>query len=278
MESLLSEVVSYVLRESGEDISKYDDSFLLKSIEKRIIAKGVHSKREYLSLLISSKEECIALNESLSICYSEFFRNSLTFAYLEKLILPSLFSSKYKLKQKEVRIWSAACASGQEAYSLAILCEELMATSTSPLSYRIIATDIDPEQVEKAEKGVYSTDLMGNLNLKRLHNYFVKHGSNYIISKQIKNRVFVSQFDLLSKDAYCPPSSIFGDFDIVFCSNLLFYFKPLYRNSIIRKITKCISADAYLVTGETERAFMLEFGFTEVFPNSAIFQLTKKDK
>jgi len=152
MESLLSEVVSYVLRESGEDISKYDDSFLLKSIEKRIIAKGVHSKREYLSLLISSKEECIALNESLSICYSEFFRNSLTFAYLEKLILPSLFSSKYKLKQKEVRIWSAACASGQEAYSLAILCEELIATSTSVLSYRIIATDIDPEQVEKAEK------------------------------------------------------------------------------------------------------------------------------
>ncbi|MDP3435840.1 MAG: protein-glutamate O-methyltransferase CheR [Bacteroidales bacterium] len=278
MESLLSEVVSYVLRESGDDISKYDNSFLLKSLEKRITAKGVHSKEEYLSLLISSKEECLALNESLSICYSEFFRNSLTFAYLEKLILPSLFSSKYKLKQKEVRIWSAACASGQEAYSLAILCEELIETSTSPLSYRIIATDIDPEQVEKAEKGVYSTDLVGNVNLKRLHNYFVKHGSNYIISKQIKNRVFVSQFDLLSKDAYCPPSSIFGDFDIVFCCNLLFYFKPFYRKSILKKITKCISADAYLVTGETERAFMLEFGFTEVFPNSAIFQMTKKEK
>lgn len=197
---------------------------------------------------------------------------------MERHILPSLFSLKQREHQKEIRIWSAASASGQEAYSLAILCEELIATSNIPLTYRIFATDIDPAQVSKASEGVFSTNMVGNISLKRLNTYFKKQGDNYVISTLIKNRVIFSQFDLLSNEAYCPPSSIFGEFDIVFCSNLLFYYKPKHRLSIVEKITKCISAETYLVTGEAERETLSGYGFREVIPYSAIFQMNKKGK
>lgn len=278
MDNELSEITSYVLRETGENLSKYEETFLLKSIEKRLIATGVNSKKDYLSLLGTNREECLALKDSLIICYSDFFRNPVTFAFMERHILPSLFSLKQREHQKEVRIWSAASASGQEAYSLAILCEELIATSNIPLTYRIFATDIDPAQVAKASEGVFSTTMVGNISLKRLNTYFKKQGENYVISTHIKNRVIFSQFDLLSKDSYCPPSSIFGEFDIVFCSNLLFYYKPNHRHSILDKISKCISAGSYLVTGEAERETLSGYGFTEVFPYSAIFQMNKKGK
>jgi len=278
MEKELDEILSYVYRESGEDISKYDETFLLKSIEKRLAVTGVNSLREYLLFLGSNRDECLILKNTLTIYYSDFFRNPLTFAYLEQFVLPALFEKKHKLHQKEVRIWSAACASGQEAYSIAILCEELITKSNLPMTYRIFATDISLQQVEAATKGVYHTGMVGNITLKRLNANFKLQSDNYTILKHIKNRVLFSQFDLLSDDAYCPPSSIFGDFDIVFCSNLLFYYTPQYRHSILDKISKCISAGAYLVTGETERVCLSGYGFTEVFQNSAIYQMIKQSK
>lgn len=275
MEKELDEILLYIYRVTGEDISKYEDTFLLKSIEKRFTATGVNSLREYLLFLGSNRGECFSLQSVLTINYSDFFRNPITFAYLEQFVLPALFEKKHKLRQKEVRIWSAACASGQEAYSIALLCEELITKSNFQIKFRVFATDINLLQIETAIKGVYPTSMVGNISLKRLNSNFNVQNDNYTISKQLKNRVIFSQFDLLSNDVYCPPSSIFGDFDIVLCSNLLFYYKPQYRCSILDKISKCMREGSYLVTGETERACISGFGFTEVFLNSAIYQMIK---
>jgi len=111
-------ITELILQSSGIDLDKYDDSFLNKSIQKGVTETHCDSVGKYCSFLEQNIDERDYFIDSLQISYSEFFRNSLTFAVLERIILPSLIHNK---NSKEIRIWSSACALGQEAYSLAKL-------------------------------------------------------------------------------------------------------------------------------------------------------------
>ena len=117
--------IDHILLNYGIDISRYDETFLNKSIQRRIAESYSNSVEEYFEILKDNNNECKSFINSLQISYSEFFRNSLTFAVLEHIIFPGIYIQMKNRKRKEMRIWSAACASGQESYSLAILLEEL---------------------------------------------------------------------------------------------------------------------------------------------------------
>lgn len=228
--------------------------------------------REYLNALESSVEEATVFRRKLTNSYSEFFRNPITFAYLEQVVLPQLVEKKRIRKENEIRIWSAACASGQEAYSMAILCDELIETKKSDFNYLIFATDVDPDELLNAQKGVYNPATLGKVTLKRVQMYFSPDGDAYSIVPRLRNRIYFSAFDLLSDLGSCPPASIYGNFDLVFCSNLLFYYKPEFRIRILEKIGNSLSRGGYLITGETEREIIKGNNYREVFANSAIFQ------
>jgi chemotaxis methyl-accepting protein methylase len=213
------------------EVSKYDASFLEKSMHKR--AKTLHciSTEDYISLLQKNQEEKEIFLNSLKIGYSQFFRNSLTFSVLERLIIPLL-----PTKRKEIRIWSSACASGQEAFSMAILMEEFFHDTSERISYRIFATDFAENQIEKALSGIYHFDSMQNVNLSRLTKWFTQKGDYYEIHSALKEQIDFSVFDLFDERHSSPPRSIFGNFDIVFCANLLFYYKEAFQNVILTKI------------------------------------------
>jgi chemotaxis protein methyltransferase CheR len=267
-----AKIIQFIKEDYGLDISMYDDSFLEKTIKCRMAAASCETGAEYSYFLANSPDEPTVLIGQLGNSYSEFFRNPLTFAYLEQVIFPMLFEKKKISKEKEVRIWSAACASGQEAYSLAILCDELTENAPGKLSYRIFATDINPEELANARKGIYPPASLNKVTQKRLQTYFTPDGEAYRISPKLSNCIDFSVFDLLSNHCFCPPASIYGNFDLIFCSNLLFYFKPEFRKHILSKAFHCLSPAGYLVTGESEREIVKKSDFREVFAHSAIFQ------
>ena len=265
--------IAELLKDStGVDISCFDDSFLLKSIEKRLIVKAIPSLDDYFHYLKIHPKEAVSFLDSLNISFSEFFRNPLTFAYLEQLVLPILVAKKKKEKGNELRIWSAACASGQEAYSLAILLDEMRENLSEKLDFRIFATDNNNLELGKAWEGVYSSFVLNKVTLKRMNSYFVRDNENYLLAPSLKNYVDFSYFDLLSDQRTCPEPSIYGNFDLVMCSNLLFYYRPGCRKRILEKIGQTMAPGAYLVTGETERDILTKYNYQEVFENSAIFQ------
>jgi chemotaxis methyl-accepting protein methylase len=193
---------------------------------------------------------------------------------LEKIVFPQLISKKFKNNQHEIRIWSSACAAGQEAYSVAIILKELVANSL--INFRIFATDISPEIIQTAENGCFNLNGVSRLSLSRLHKWFKVQNDSYIVSDEIKKHIEFSVFDCLDdKNAY-PPTSIFGDFDLVFCANILFYYQSEFRTRIMDKARNCMAKDGLLITGETEREIFNNSDFTEIYPNSAIFRLNKK--
>ncbi|MDD3323197.1 MAG: hypothetical protein PHS59_17325 [Paludibacter sp.] len=253
------------------DISKFEESFYNKSLLTRIKETNCENKKDYLKFLEENKTELTILKNSLFISYSEFFRNSLTFSLLEHEVLPALINNKIKNKQHEIRIWSAACAGGQEVYSLAILLNEM--NLKDKIKVRIFATDQSEQEIERAKKGQFAYSEISGISVKRMNNWLIKEGETYRVKDELKEMIDFSTFDLFTTASNCPPASIFCDFDLVFCANILFYYKPYFRQTIIQKIRKNISIKGYLVTGETEREVLLQNNFQEVFPKSAIFKI-----
>jgi chemotaxis methyl-accepting protein methylase len=272
MGNYIEEIVELLLVSYNLDIRGFDNAFVEKSIDRRLSADKDITPNNYLALLRNDREEVTHLIDSLHVSYSEFFRNPLTFAYLEQFVLP-LF--KYRIRKEtktELRIWSAACASGQEAYSVAILLDEMNQESSGKFNFRIFASDNNAEELERARQGIFNPASLQKISLKRIQKYFVQKDENYSISSSIKKLVDFSWFDLLDEQPASPVPSIYGNFDLVICSNLLFYYAPASRKRILEKIKKNMAPGAFLVTGETERDILMKNGFSEIYENSAIFQ------
>lgn len=276
MENLIPEIEDLLSVSYKTDVSGFDNSFLEKSVDRRLSSHKNLTINDYISLLKNNPEEVNLLIESLHISFSEFFRNPLTFAFLEQFILPHLWSKKQKENNSEIRIWSAACASGQEAYSIAILLDELNQQSTKKINYRIFATDNSICELEKAKIGFFDTNTIQKVSHRRVQNYFHQNNDQYAIAPAINHKVDFSLFNLLADQPAYPVPSIYGNFDLIFCSNVLFYYGQASRKGIINKMGNALALGGYLVTGETEREFLQKQGYNEVYKNSAIFQ--KKSK
>ena len=123
----LKNIISVMRKKYRMDISPYDLTYLESLIERRLTALSMDSIKKYLDLISENKKEAKKFFDSLPNSHSKFFRNSLTFSLLEHEILPLIFEEKERSKSKEIRIWSSACAAGQEAYSIAILLDEIAA-------------------------------------------------------------------------------------------------------------------------------------------------------
>jgi len=271
--AVLDEIAELLRKAYGRDIYPFDETFLAQSLEKRLAAMSIDTAAAYVERLTHDGAEAEAFFHSLNIGYSEFFRDPLVFALLEQVVLPGLAHEMKKSGRAEIRVWSAGCSAGQEAWSVAILLEELTAAREYPIPFRIIATDVSEAELAAARRGEYAASALQNVPLKHIQGYFSRHGETYRIVDRIKDRVDFSFYDLLDRRSSCPPISIFGEFDMIFCCNLLFYYRPDIRRFILGKMRCCLSPKGYLVTGEIEKAFVEEAGgFRTVAPPAAVFK------
>lgn len=251
MNTELENLIAIIKNNLGKDISVYDQSFLMRTLDKRKAEIGIDNTADYCSILKKNVVEEEALIGSLSIQYTDFFRESLTYALLEKVVLPGVINGAKK--GQEIRIWSAGCSYGQEPYSLAILLNEQVATSKKEIRFRIFATDISHKALVTGHAGTYHGDALNNVRLNQLDKYFVKQGDTYTVIPFLRQHVDFSFYDLLDQWTNNPPDSIYGDFDIVMCSNLLFYYNQESQKIIINKLQNALSSGGYLITGETEK-------------------------
>lgn len=253
-----------------ELVSGYDSSFLAKLITVGSSKFACNTVGEYYNILTDNEEVRKDFLASLNVSYSEFFRNLLTFEIISQFVLSKLLTHK-KGENIELRIWSTACAGGQEAYSMAITLEEYKLKTGSNFGYQIFATDICEKQIEQAQKAKYNLSQIENLSLKQLKQWFTKENELFVIKEELKKHVHFSVFNLLNNANFCPPDSIFCDFDLILCANVMYYYNINNRNIILQKITHGLNSTGYIVTSETERDLFIKNEFAELFPKSAVF-------
>lgn len=272
MRKALENIVCLMFEKYGIDISFYDESFLEKTVRGRMGLTAINSENDYCGLLIRDSTEGLQFHASLSNFHSEFFRNTLTFAVLEQLVLPRIFNERSNNHTREIRIWSAGCAAGQEPYSLAMLTDNLKNNILSSVTCFIFATDRSFEQLEIARQGIFDFKTVQNTRLNYVTNYFTNSGDSYSINDCIKKQVDFSYYDLLDDQTSSPSMSIYGDFDLIMCSNLLFYYRPEIQKSILSKFTRSLRPGGFMVTGEAETAIVKSFSpFRQFTPKAPIF-------
>ena len=273
MNKELDDVVRVISQTIERDVSVYDETFLMKSLEKGFQRTSHHTSAAYLRYLSENRAEAEAFVQSLNVTYSEFFRGRLVFVLLEQMILPRLIEQKGRSGRSEVRIWSAGCAAGQEAYSIAMLLDELATKRETDIPFRIFATDTSEADLASARKGVYDSEAVQHVRLKHLRAYFTQLGGAYAIDARLRDRIDFSYYDLLDDGSSCPAASIFGDFDLVLCCNLLLYYRQDIRQFILHKVSRSMAQKGYFVTGEAERGILEETdGFDSVAVPAAVFQ------
>ena len=146
--------------------------------------------------------------------------------------MPGLVAAKTNGSPVELRIWSAACATGQETWSVAMLLEEFARARQQPVPFRIIATDASEAALTAARRGVYEESALANVRLRHRREFFSTQEDGHRIVPRLQARVDFSTYDLLDEHSASPPAGLFGDFDLILCCNLLFYYRPPIRQQI----------------------------------------------
>ena len=238
------------------DFSGYRKAMIQRRIDQRLSPTNCKDIFDYFSYLKQTPRELDILIDTLTINVSQFFRNPLIFEYLGVRILPTLLEQKKKHPSPSLRIWSAGCAMGEEPYSIAMLINESTdiekQTNDVHMDVTIFATDIDINIIKKAQKAVYSFESIKNIKYALVKKNFLSQGKYFHLLPFLKKQISFSVYDILDPNSYAPPESIFGNFDMVFCRNLLIYFNNQYQNTIFDKLYRSLSLNGYLILGEAE--------------------------
>jgi chemotaxis protein methyltransferase CheR len=209
-----------------------------------------------------------AVTEAMTINESFFFRDMTPFDNFRKVMLPHML--KERAAQRRLRIWSAAAATGQEAYSLAMELSE-QKTKMAGWNIDIIATDLSTEALAKAKRGVYSQfEVQRGMPTQLLIKYFTQQGGEWAISPQIKSMVSFRHFNLLND------YRALGRFDIVFCRNVLIYFERKTKADILSRIAAQMADDGFLVLGAAETIVGLSEDFSMVKGTRGLYQRKEK--
>lgn len=212
-EAALREVLGFLRSRTGRDFGSYKRATILRRIGRRMQVNGVDDLPSYLDCLRTRAGEAGALLQDLLISVTNFFRDADCFAALEARI-PALFAGKRD--GDTLRVWVPACATGEEAYSIAMLLLEHARTLEAAPLIQVFATDLDEAAVRVAREGVYPTAIEGDVNEERLRRFFFKEHRGYRVRREVRESVLFAVHDLL-KD------SPFSRLDLVSCRNLLIY-------------------------------------------------------
>lgn len=233
-----------IFKERGLDLGQYREKCLKRRIDIRLRATGVPTYMDYMAVLKKDPLEYDKLFDILTINVTNFFRDSSTYRIIEDKVIPELVSSKKKQSKKIIRVWSAACASGEEPYSTAILFHKILGKRIKDYLISIYATDIDEKVMEKAKKGEYEAGAVSEVDEKILRRYFDRN-QKYTLKEEIKQMVRFKRHDLISDR---PLTNL----DIILCRNVLIYFSRDLQIRLFDKFYEGLNQGGYLILGKTE--------------------------
>jgi len=242
-EEVFKQILTVLRVRRGVDFTYYKQSTLKRRIIRRMALNKIEKPVEYLSFLRENKGEQDALYNDMLISVTNFFRDTQSFEVLCADIFPALVSSK--TGSEGVRIWIAGCATGEEAYSMAICLQEQLGDKTAAIKVQIFATDISETAIAKARIGLYTSTELNGISTSRLTQFFTKLDGNYQVNKVIRDMCVFAHHNLL-KD---PP---FSKIDLVSCRNVMIYLEPVLQKRALTTFHYSLNEDGYLMLGKSE--------------------------
>ena len=261
--AFLPKIFPILRKRTGHDFSSYKQSTLVRRIQRRMQLAYLDSTTKYLQYLRKTPDEVDALFKDLLIGVTQFFRDRESFEVLERKIIPALF--KEKGKDHQVRIWVPGCASGEEAYSFAILLAEFAENLPSPPRIQVFATDLDVDAVDFARRARYPEEIADQVPAKRLKRFFKKVGTAYEVIDEIREACIFSPHNLI-KD---PP---FSRLDLISCRNLLIYLESDLQKKLLPLFHYALNPCGFLFLGPSENIASHSELFRAIDQKHRIFQ------
>jgi two-component system CheB/CheR fusion protein len=238
-------IITLLQQKTGQDFSAYKRGTLERRIQRRMGLCGLptHGFGRYEEILGESREECDLLAEDLLINVTSFFRDPAVFDLLEREITPELIGNLPA--DQALRVWVAGCSTGEEAYSIAMICRDAIMAARRDIKLQVFASDIDAEAIGTAREGVYPLSVKDDIPADRLARYFVMEDDGYRVTPGLRGSVVFTVQDVL----HDPP---FSRMDMVSCRNLLIYLKPDAQAKVISLFHFALREKGVLLLGLAE--------------------------
>ncbi|OEU74632.1 MAG: hypothetical protein BA864_10910 [Desulfuromonadales bacterium C00003093] len=252
MGSGLNHIIEYLKLQRGMDFCGYRLSTLQRRLSVRMSQVGALSSAAYWERLISDPAEPDRLIDVFGVNVSHFFRDPLVFEMIGQRLLPELIESKIEAGNREIRVWSAGCGGGEEAYSLAILLHQTLKKQQGSWRSYIFASDINGQALQQAAQAYYPREKFKDTRLTFLDEYFVPTDNGFAARPFLREMVQFSSDDLTSLERMSPAESIYGSFDLILCRNVLIYFDAELRERVFEKLYHALGCSGILVLGNAE--------------------------
>ncbi|HEU4827185.1 MAG TPA: chemotaxis protein CheB, partial [Dongiaceae bacterium] len=264
-EEMLRRVLAHLRVRTGHDFSKYKRSTILRRIARRMQVTRTGELKDYYDFLRDNAGEAQSLLGDLLISVTTFFRDAAVFETLAAEVLPGLF--KDKDPSEPIRVWVCGCATGEEAYSIAILLlEEASRHDTRP-PIQIFGSDLDSRALAAAREGRFPASIEADVSEERLRRFFAREGDHYRVRQEVRDVVLFSVHDVL-KD---PP---FSHLDLVSCRNVLIYLDRDLQEQVCGTFHYALSPGGYLLLGSSETADHPSGLFRIIDRSSRLYQST----
>lgn len=258
----LGNVFYEINAQTGHDFSEYKLNTINRRIERRMVVNQIEHISEYVKYLKINPDEVPLLFKDILISVTSFFRDSDSFEMLKDSIRKLVID--YKDTVNALRCWIPGCATGEEAYSIAILFFEAIKDTQKKVNLLIFATDTDEDAIDKARAGVYPDSIAADISADRLERFFTREGNTYRVNRKIRQSIIFATHDLI-KD---PP---FSQLSLVSCRNLLIYLNPALQKKILPLFHYILCQGGILFLGSSESVSNYTDLFTPISKSSKIF-------
>jgi two-component system CheB/CheR fusion protein len=266
-DSDMNTIFAILHKNHNVDFGHYKMSTIKRRIESRMLKTELKTTKQYVKLVSSNKEEAEQLYSDLLINVTGFFRDTESFKYLKTTLLPKLL--KDKKKGETLRIWVAACSTGQEAYSIAMLITEIQDKQTNKIPVQIFASDLSQTAIMGARSGEYTKNELKAVSASRIDRFFSKSNGKYRIVQNLRDMCIFGTSHNILRD---PP---FSRMDFISCRNLLIYFDHAAQKKVLTTLHFSLNEKGYLMLGKSETIGSSSSHFVQINNQFKIFSRKK---
>ncbi|MBN25574.1 MAG: histidine kinase [Alteromonadaceae bacterium] len=262
-DTVLANIYAHLLERHDIDFSLYKPNTVKRRIERRMRMHDIEELTDYAKLLLAQPKEASTLTKEMLIGVTHFFRDIEAFDCLQHHVIPKIFDNTPS--NEMIRVWTAGCSSGEEAYSIAMLFDEERQRRKSGHEIKIFASDVDANAIKEASVGAFSINIATDVNAERLDRYFVKTEEGFTVSSELRHLVVFANHNLL-KD---PP---FSNCQLVVCRNLMIYFQAKAQQNVLSMMQFSLRKDGYLFLGSSETLGDFQKNFKPINERYRIYQ------
>ncbi len=250
-------ICKFVYDATGIVLDERKREMVYRRLMRRTRETRLGSFKEYLNFLDNNEQELPNFINAITTNLTSFFRENHHFEFIKNTFIPALLESN---QQHRLRIWSAGCSTGEEAYSIAITLKEAMGNRLNSWDAKILATDLDSDVVATGKAGIYKADRIEDLDKSMMKRWFKKHPQNGLVktADELGELITFKQLNLLE------PWPMKGPFDIIFCRNVVIYFDKPTQQTLFQHYYDMLRPGGYLIIGHSEGLGDMQVKFTAI--------------